>query len=107
MSSVRPHHAASFAMWLLAAVCVATFSVIAGVQMRSSRIAKLETHLRVAHEVAILFAVVTDREGGKPTQAGFIGRLNHERHIRRVLDLEGEAVVPTSGLFEDCEDGLH
>jgi hypothetical protein len=57
--------------------------------------------------IAALFAVVTDRDCGKPTRAGFAGRLDHQRHIRRVLDLEVKAVVPTSGLFEDLKDGLH
>jgi len=75
--------------------------------VRPSRLSKLETHLRVTHEVAILFAIVTDRDSGKPTRAGFIGRLDHQRHIRRVLDLEVQAVVPTSGLFEDLKEGLH
>src|SRR5665213_3147335 len=36
--------------------------VIESVQVWSVRESKLETHLRVAHEVAILFAVVTDRD---------------------------------------------
>ena len=36
-------------------------------------------------------------------RAGLVGGLDDQRHIGRVLDLEVEAVVPTSGLFEDCE----
>ena len=36
--------------------------VIEGVQVWPFRESKLETHLRIAHEVAILFAVVTDRD---------------------------------------------
>ena len=68
---------------------------------------KLETHLRVAHEVAVLFAVVTDRDSGESARAGLVGGLDHQRHIGRVLDLEVQAVVPTSGLFEDAKDGLH
>ena len=43
--------------------------VIEGVQVWPVRESKLETHLRVAHEVAILFAVVTDRDCGKTAWA--------------------------------------
>ena len=75
--------------------------------MRPSCKAKLETHLRVTHRIAVLFAVVTDRDGGKSARAGFVGRLDHQRHKGRVLDLEIKAVVPPSGLFEDLKDGLH
>ncbi len=82
-------------------------SVIEGVQVWPVRESKLETHLRVAHEVAVLFAVVTDRDSGKTARAGLVGRLDDQRHIGRVLDLEVKAVVPTSGLFENAKDGLH
>ena len=75
--------------------------------MRPSPKSKLETHLRVAHEVTVLFAVVTDRDGGKSARAGFVGRLDHQRHKGRVLDAKVQTVVPTSGLFEDAKNGLH
>jgi hypothetical protein len=48
---------------------------------------KLETHLRVAREIAILFTVVTDREDREPTRAGFVGRLNDQRHIGRFFGI--------------------
>jgi hypothetical protein len=38
---------------------------------QTKRIAQLETHLRVAHEVAVLFAVVRDREASQSKGAGF------------------------------------
>ncbi len=83
-------------------------SAIAGMSCkRDRRQSELKTHLRVAHEVAILFAVVTYRDSGKPTRAGFVGCFDYQRHVGRVLDLEVKAVVPTSGLFEDAKNGLH
>ena len=82
-------------------------AVVEGAQIWLVDESKLETHLRVAHEVAILFAVVTDRDCGESAWAGFVGRFDDQRHIRRVLDLEVKAVVPTSGLFEDAKNGLH
>jgi hypothetical protein len=40
-------------------------AVVEGVQVCASSSAKLETDLRVAQEVAILFAVVRDRDSGE------------------------------------------
>jgi hypothetical protein len=82
-------------------------SVIKSVQVRPCRETKLETHLGVAREVAVLFSVVTDRDCGKTAWARLVGGLDDQSHIRRVLDLEVQAVVPTSGLFENAKDGLH
>ena len=36
---------------------------------------------------------------------GCIARLDHQRHIGRVLDLEVQAGVPPSGLSEELKDG--
>jgi len=77
------------------------------VKVRASRHAKLEAHLRIAHEVAVLCAVVTNGDGWQSHRAGLVHRLDDQLHVGRVFDLEVQAVVPTSGLFEDCEDGLH
>ena len=59
------------------------------------------TSTGVAHEVAVLFAVVTDRDDGKPTRAGFIGRFDDQRHIGRVLNLEVKGGPESSGQFEN------
>src|SRR5665213_1924587 len=76
-------------------------------KVRSYRKAKLETHLGVTHEVAVLFAIVSNGQDRQSTRARLIGRLDHQRHKGRVFDAEIKAVVPPSGLFEDFEDGLH
>ena len=63
---------------------------------------KLETHLWVSHQVAILFAVMgRQRDCRKTAWPGFVSSLDDQSHIRRVLDFEVQAVVPTSGLLED------
>jgi len=77
------------------------------VQMCAPGKTKLETHLRVTHEVAVLFAVVGHGKRGKSHRAGLVHRLDDQLHIGRVIDLEVKAVMPTSGLPEDVEDGLH
>ncbi len=38
---------------------------------------------------------------------GCIARLNQQRHMGLVLDLEVEAGVPPSGLSEELKDGMH
>src|SRR6266851_6617493 len=77
------------------------------VKVRASRHAKLEAHLRIAHEVAVLFAVVTNGDGWQSHRAGLIHRLDHQLHVRRIVDLEMEAGVPPTGHLDNCEDGLH
>jgi len=77
------------------------------VQMRFPIDAKFEAHLRVAHEVAVLFAIVRDGEGRKSQRARLVHRLDDKLHVWRVVDLEIQAGVPPAGLLEDCEDGLH
>jgi hypothetical protein len=69
--------------------------------------AKLETHLRVTHDVALLFGIMSNRDSWKPTRAGLAHRLNHKLHVRRVVDLEMQAGVPTSGLLDEVQDGFH
>jgi hypothetical protein len=44
-------------------------AVVKGAQIWLVDESKLETHLRVAHEVAVLFPVVTDRDCGKAAWA--------------------------------------
>ena len=75
--------------------------------MRSSGQAKLEANLRVAHEVAVLFAVVRDGKRGESHRAGLVHCLDDKLHVRGVVDLEIEAGVPPSGLLENVENGLH
>src|SRR5258705_13200540 len=77
------------------------------IKVRASRHAKLEAHLRVAHEVAVLFSVVTNGDGWKSHRAGLIQSFDHQRQIGNVLNIEVEAGVPTTGHLEDCEDGVH
>jgi hypothetical protein len=67
---------------------------------------KLEAHLGVAYEVAVLFAIVHDRESGQTQRTGFRGGLDHESHLRRVLDLEVEVRPEASGPLKDLKDGL-
>jgi hypothetical protein len=67
---------------------------------QAKRIAQLETHLRVAHEVAVLFAVVRDREASQTKGAGFGYRFNDKRLIGRVLDAHIEFTPIASRLFE-------
>ena len=74
---------------------------------QAKRIAQLETHLRVAHEVAILFAVVRDREASQTKGAGFRYRFNDKRLIGRVLDAEIQFTPIASRLFEELKNGLH
>jgi hypothetical protein len=62
---------------------------------------KLETHLGFSHEVAILYAVVRNRESRQPQWTGLTHGLDHPFDEGRVLDLELHAGVPTAGLFED------
>ena len=80
---------------------------VEGTEVRPSGKAKLETHLRVPHGVPVLLSVVADRDCGESTRTGFVGRLDHQLHKGRVLDLEVQAVVPPSGLFEDLKDSLY
>src|SRR6266851_759796 len=47
------------------------------VKVLASRHAQLEAHLRVAHEVAVLFAVVTNGDGWQPHRAGLVQCLDH------------------------------
>src|SRR5579859_5797224 len=77
------------------------------IKVRDSLRAKLEAHLRVAHEVAVLFAIVTNGDGWQSHRARLIHRLDHQLHVRRIVDLKVEAGVPPAGHLEDCEDGLH
>src|SRR5260370_30282885 len=64
------------------------------IKVRAFRHAKLEAHLRVAHEVAVLFAVVTNGKRGEPHRTGLVHRLDDQLHIGRVIDLDMKAVVP-------------
>ena len=57
--------------------------------------------------VAVLFAIVSDRNCGQSHRAGLVHRLDDKLHVRRVVDLEVEAGVPPSGLLDDLKDGLH
>jgi len=75
--------------------------------VRSSGKPKLEAHLRIAHEVAVLQTIVRDGERRQPHGAGFVHGFDDQLQVGRVLDLEVQAVVPTSGLSEDVKDGLH
>jgi len=75
--------------------------------MCSSCHAEFKAHFRVRHHVAIDFAVATDGECRKPAGAGLVHRLDNQIFVGRVLDAKGQAVVLTSGLFEDAKDGLH
>jgi hypothetical protein len=76
-------------------------------ETQAERIAQLETHLRVAHEVAVLFAVVRDREASQTNGAGFRYRFNHKRLIGRVLDAEIQFTPIASRFFEELKDGFH
>jgi len=76
-------------------------------QVRDSGHTKLEAHLRVAHEVAVLFAIVSNGKRGESNRAGLVDRLDDKLHVRDVVDLEIEAGVPPSGHLEDLKDGLH
>src|ERR1700677_1409351 len=80
---------------------------VKGVQVDAPGKAKLETHLRVAHGIAALFAVMTDRERRKTTRAGLVRCFDDQRHVRRVLDVKVKAVVPTSGFLQNLQNGLH
>jgi hypothetical protein len=77
------------------------------VQVRPSGKRNLEAHLRIAHEVAVLQTIVRDGERRQPHGAGFVHGFDNQCQIGRVLDLEVQAVVPTSGLSKDVKDGLH
>ena len=39
--------------------------------------AHFKKHLRVAHGIAVLFAIVTNRDRGKSARPGFVGRFDH------------------------------
>ena len=82
-------------------------AVVEGIRCCSPGEAKLEAHLRVAHGIAIQFAVMGYRDGGKTAGAGLVHRLDDQGHIRRVLDVKVEAVIPASSGFEDAEYGVH
>ncbi len=73
----------------------------------AERIAQLEAHLRVAHEVAILFAVVRDREATQTERAGFRYRFNNKRLIGRVLDAQIQFAPIASRLSEELKNGFH
>ena len=52
-------------------------------------------------------ALRSDRDGWQTAGAGLVGRLDNQRHERRVLDAQVEAVPPASDGFEDAENGVH
>ena len=72
-------------------------SPVVGVQVCATGEAKLEEHFGVAHGVTVLLSVVADRDGVETARAGLVGRFDHQRHIRWVLDAKVEAVIPASG----------
>ena len=83
-------------------------AVVEGIEVgNASGEAQFEAHLRVAHQVAVLFAVMCDGEGGKTTRSGLVHCLDDQWHERCVVNGEGKAGVPTPGASEDVEDGLH
>src|ERR1700728_685426 len=75
--------------------------------MRSTRKAKLEAHLGIAHGIAVLFAVVRDGDCRKSHRAGLIHPLDDKLHVWRVVDLEVQAGMPSPDHLEDLKDGLH
>src|SRR6185437_6403127 len=75
--------------------------------MRSPGKAKLETHLWVAHGIAVLLPIVSNRNCGQTHRAGLIYRLDDKLHVGRIVDFEVQAGVPPSGLLDDLKDGLH
>ena len=77
------------------------------IEMSAARHAEFEAHLGIAHEVAVLFAIVSDGKRGEPHRAGLVHRLDDKLHVGGVVDLEIEAGVPPSGHLEDLKDGLH
>ena len=80
-------------------------AVVESGQMRASDHANLEAHLRVAHEVAALFAVVRDGKSGQPHRAGFRGGFDHKGHVRRVFNPQIKVAAKPSGHFENADDG--
>jgi hypothetical protein len=68
--------------------------------------AQFEKASRVAHSVAVLFAVMTVRERSKTTRGGFIRGFDDQRHMRRVFYVKVKAVMPSSGVHSQ-EDTWH
>src|SRR6185437_10188040 len=75
--------------------------------MLASRKAKLETHLRVAHGIAVLFAVMSNGDSWKSARAGLVHCLDDKFHVRRVVDLEVQAGMPPPGLPDKLQNGFH
>ena len=67
---------------------------------------KLKTHLRVTHEVAILFAIVSYGNSSQSNRPRLRCGLDDKGHIRRVLDLEVERGPVASGPLKDAKNGL-
>jgi hypothetical protein len=82
-------------------------AVVEGVEVRNPGEAKLEAHLRVAHGIAIQFAVVRNGQSGQTAWARLVHGLDDQGHIRRVFDANVEAVIPASSLSENAEYGIH
>src|SRR5581483_12194940 len=75
--------------------------------MRTSGKAQLETHLRVAHKVAVHLAVMCDGNGRKPARPQLVNRLDDEFHVWRVIYFEIEIRAPASCPLDEFENGLH
>jgi hypothetical protein len=56
------------------------------VQVCASGKAEFEAHLRVTHQVAILFAIVRDGQRGESTRPGLINGLDDKLHVGRIFD---------------------
>lgn len=68
---------------------------------------KLEAHLRVTHQVAVLVAVVGNGDSWKAARARLVGGLDDKRHVRFVAYLEVKAGMPSPGPLDKFQNGLH
>ena len=69
--------------------------------------AYFKQHLRIAHRVAVLLAIVRNGDGRQTVGAADQDVFNVERHPRRVVDVEMEAGLRFSGLHQNERQGVH
>src|SRR5947208_928150 len=76
-------------------------AVVESREVRRSGESQLEAHLGITHQVAVQDAVVGYRHSGQAHRTGLVESFEDKFHVRRVVDLEIEAGMPTSGLKDE------